>query len=163
MSHFTRGPELHKQKTVSHAQAKLPIKLRLAEASTQEEVNTIVQETFFAKVLALFQLDDYNSSGSSLECLHLNQLGIDSLSAVEIRSWFMKNFEVNIPVLKILDGVTVGNWLLSLSREFRLDWSLICAPAYHSRTRNRNFPHMTNEELLMRLKAMGMIPLPALK
>lgn len=31
-----------------------------------------------------------------------------TLSAVDIRSWFMKNFEVNIPVLKILDGVTVG-------------------------------------------------------
>lgn len=116
MSHFTRRPQLHKQKTVPNAQITLPIKLRLAEASTQEELTSIVQETFFAKVLALFQLDDYNSSGSSLECLHLNQLGIDSLLAVEIRSWFMKNFEVNIPVLKILDGVTVGE-LVALTIE----------------------------------------------
>ena len=36
-----------------------------------------------------------------------DELGIDSLIAVEINSWFLKNLEVNVPVLKILEGTTV--------------------------------------------------------
>ena len=40
-----------------------------------------------------------------------DELGIDSLIAVEMRSWFMKNLNVNIPVLKILSGITVRELL----------------------------------------------------
>jgi hybrid polyketide synthase/nonribosomal peptide synthetase ACE1 len=30
--------------------------------------------------------------------------GVDSLMAVEVRSWFLKELDVDIPVLKILGG-----------------------------------------------------------
>lgn len=33
-----------------------------------------------------------------------SNLGLDSLISVDIRSWFLKNFQVNIPVLKIMAG-----------------------------------------------------------
>ena len=36
-----------------------------------------------------------------------DDLGIDSLVAVEIRSWFLREIEVNVPVLKILGGATI--------------------------------------------------------
>ena len=36
-----------------------------------------------------------------------DDLGIDSLVAVEIRSWFLRELEVNVPVLKILGGATI--------------------------------------------------------
>ena len=36
-----------------------------------------------------------------------DDLGIDSLVAVEIRSWFLKELEIDMPVLKILGGSTV--------------------------------------------------------
>ena len=40
-----------------------------------------------------------------------DHLGIDSLVAVDIRSWFIKEFQVEIPVLKILSGATVAEIL----------------------------------------------------
>ena len=47
-------------------------------------------------------------SNCSLNNLRLDQIGIDSLLAVEIRSWFLKILDVNIPVLKILNGASIG-------------------------------------------------------
>jgi hybrid polyketide synthase/nonribosomal peptide synthetase ACE1 len=36
-----------------------------------------------------------------------DSLGVDSLIAVEIRSWLLKTLDVSLPVLKILGGVTI--------------------------------------------------------
>lgn len=36
----------------------------------------------------------------------LNELGIDSLVAVEVRSWFLKELKVDIPVLKVVGGAS---------------------------------------------------------
>lgn len=38
-------------------------------------------------------------------------LGIDSLVAVDLRSWFMKTLNVDMPVLKIISGATIGEIL----------------------------------------------------
>ena len=43
--------------------------------------------------------------------LRTEELGIDSLIAVEIRSWFLKSIDVNMPVLKILGGASVRELL----------------------------------------------------
>lgn len=40
-----------------------------------------------------------------------NELGIDSLIAVEIRTWFLKEVEVDMPLMKILGGALVGDLL----------------------------------------------------
>lgn len=45
--------------------------------------------------------DDYEITTS----LRTDELGLDSLVAVRIRSWFLNNYQVNIPALKILQGV----------------------------------------------------------
>jgi acyl carrier protein len=37
---------------------------------------------------------------------HTDELGIDSLVAVDIRSWFIKELNVEMPILKILGGFT---------------------------------------------------------
>ena len=44
-------------------------------------------------------------------------LGLDSLIAVDIRSWLLKNFQVNIPVLKIMAGDTQMATLVDLTVE----------------------------------------------
>jgi hybrid polyketide synthase/nonribosomal peptide synthetase ACE1 len=36
-----------------------------------------------------------------------DELGLDSLTAVRIRSWFLNNFQVNIPALRILKGIAL--------------------------------------------------------
>lgn len=38
-----------------------------------------------------------------------DDLGIDSLIAVEVRSWFLKELEIDMPVLKILSGGTIAD------------------------------------------------------
>jgi hybrid polyketide synthase/nonribosomal peptide synthetase ACE1 len=48
----------------------------------------------------------------SIVDLTADNLGIDSLVAVDIRSWFIKELQVEIPVLKILSGSTVGEILV---------------------------------------------------
>ena len=47
----------------------------------------------------------------SLVALRTDDMGLDSLNAVEIRAWFLKNYQVNMPVLKILGGVSIGELL----------------------------------------------------
>lgn len=41
------------------------------------------------------------------EKVTLVEQGVDSLMAVEVRSWFIKELDVDIPVLKILGGMSV--------------------------------------------------------
>ncbi|KAI9650415.1 hypothetical protein NHQ30_000429 [Ciborinia camelliae] len=69
------------------------------------------------KLRIFFQLDvDKCDQNSFLANLRLDEVGIDSLIAVDLRSWFMKNLEVNIPVLKILNGCPVGK-LITIAME----------------------------------------------
>ena len=66
------------------------------------------QAAFTAKLKSSLQIQDTQSIGD----LSADSLGIDSLVAVDIRSWFIKELQVDIPVLKILSGATVGEILV---------------------------------------------------
>ena len=44
--------------------------------------------------------------------MHTEELGIDSLVAVDLRSWFIKEMSVEMPVLKILGGGTVAELII---------------------------------------------------
>ena len=57
-----------------------------------------------SKLKASLQIEEAQSIIDSAA----ENLGIDSLVAVDIRSWFIKELQVDIPVLKILSGSTVG-------------------------------------------------------
>ena len=39
--------------------------------------------------------------------LALVEQGVDSLVAVEVRSWFLKEIDVDVPVLKVLGGSSI--------------------------------------------------------
>ncbi|KAL8707331.1 MAG: hypothetical protein Q9220_007621 [cf. Caloplaca sp. 1 TL-2023] len=55
------------------------------------------------EILIVLQMRD-----SKLEPdMPLIELGVDSLIAVEVRSWFLKELKVDIPVLKVVGGATV--------------------------------------------------------
>lgn len=53
-------------------------------------------------VLQMTTVDD------DLLAMRSSDIGLDSLISVDIRSWFLKNFEVSIPVLVILGNDTIG-------------------------------------------------------
>lgn len=94
-------------------------KISLLEATSADEVLEIVQgrtivvdlqneaniyiDAFFLKIQAALQIPVENDKSQILSS-RTDDLGIDSLVAVEIRSWFLKEIETEIPVFKVLSG-----------------------------------------------------------
>ncbi|KAI1176375.1 beta-ketoacyl synthase domain-containing protein [Nemania sp. FL0916] len=81
------------------------IKSRLESAETAADIYELIKETFASKLRAVTQLD---MDDETLMTMRTDEIGLDSLIAVDIRSWFLKNYEVSIPVLKILGGALVS-------------------------------------------------------
>ncbi|KAG6357467.1 hypothetical protein INS49_013344 [Diaporthe citri] len=96
-------------------EARVPIKDRLSKAP-DGEVHTIIWDAFTSQLGSHFQLDTRDASKEELAAMRLDQMGIDSLTAMEIRGWFMKTLEVNIPVLKILNGSSISE-LVAIATE----------------------------------------------
>lgn len=61
---------------------------------------------FLEKLQSILQLDSLPGLKHGPD-----ELGVDSLIAVEIRSWFLKEVGVDMPVLKILGGATVATMI----------------------------------------------------
>ena len=70
----------------------------------------ILKDGFAAKLRSALQADPNRQILDTA----LDELGMDSLVAVEIRSWFLKEFSVDVPVLKILKGTTPNGLLDSI-------------------------------------------------
>lgn len=111
MSHFVRNSSGASQ-VVSTGQSKVPVKTQLAQATNRDQVYSIIQEALVPKLYTIFQIDPLTVDKDALTAMRLVEIGIDSLLAVEIRGWFMKTIEVNIPVLKILSGVPIHDLIL---------------------------------------------------
>ncbi|KAK3385176.1 hypothetical protein B0H63DRAFT_432919 [Podospora didyma] len=84
-------------------------KARLLEATDHAQVFEILKEGFLLKLQIALQADP---SKPMLE-ISLDELGADSLVAVDIRSWFLKELGVDLPVLKILNAPSVRDLLVS--------------------------------------------------
>ncbi|CAA9957838.1 Acyl transferase domain [Pyrenophora teres f. maculata] len=78
---------------------------RVLESSTREELHLVIQDAFVNELRGSLHL---TLDGDSMGTICLDTAGIDSLIAVEIRAWFSKNLATNIPVLKILEGLTIS-------------------------------------------------------
>ncbi|SCO19757.1 unnamed protein product [Fusarium fujikuroi] len=100
-SHFVREEEGSKDVDASRAgQSNIRILERLDAAGSEEEAAAALLIAFRAKVETMLQMtpESLNVEASLLD------VGIDSLLAVEIRSWFLKEVHVDVPVLKTLSG-----------------------------------------------------------
>ncbi|TWU72717.1 putative nrps-t1pks biosynthetic cluster [Metarhizium rileyi] len=86
---------------------RIPVKTQLQQAVNAAEVHEIIHDAFAAKLRLSLQIEE----GRPIVDLTADTLGIDSLFGVDIRSWFIKELQVEIPVLKILGGATVGEIL----------------------------------------------------
>ncbi|KAJ4287123.1 hypothetical protein N0V88_007745 [Collariella sp. IMI 366227] len=71
----------------------------------EEEALEILQDSFETKLRIMLQLGDQKIEHDA----PLLELGIDSLVAVEVRSWFLKELKVDIPVLKIVGGASLAD------------------------------------------------------
>ncbi|KAE9373525.1 hypothetical protein N431DRAFT_482543 [Stipitochalara longipes BDJ] len=98
----TRGVDAKQddKKTVLH------VSEQLSNAANMEEVLEVIQECFSAKLRVILHISD---EGAIDRLAPLSELGIDSLVAVEVRSWFLKELKVDMPVLKVLGGGSVAD------------------------------------------------------
>lgn len=110
MRHFVLGRKRTRDSVLNGAHANISIKTKLAKASSGEQVYNIIWDVFAHQLNSLFQLAISEFSKEELGVMHFDQMGIDSLTAMKIRGWFMKNIEINIPVLKILMTALSTNW-----------------------------------------------------
>lgn len=116
MSHFILSSDGTSSGTgQGDSQIRVPLKTQLAEASDREQVFKIVRDAFLPKLHSIFQMEAAKVTQDTLISMRLDEMGIDSLIAVDIRSWLMKSLEVNIPVLKILSGVAIGELVMAAS------------------------------------------------
>lgn len=99
------------------SESKASVKALLLQAKTPDQVTDVLRTAFRQTICALFHLgstdldDDTRFINSSLD-----EMGLDSLLAVEIRTWWMKTVQVNISVMKILSGLTIGE-LIALAQQ----------------------------------------------
>ncbi|KAI1209521.1 uncharacterized protein F4807DRAFT_467711 [Annulohypoxylon truncatum] len=108
LSHFTQD-RTEIATDLSTSKSKMSLMSQLAIAKGRIEVTRIVWEALIIKLSVLFQIELSKLEQSDPKQLRLDEMGIDSLMAVEIRGWFFKTFQANIPVLKILSGGVVAD------------------------------------------------------
>ncbi|KAF6837163.1 beta-ketoacyl synthase domain-containing protein [Colletotrichum plurivorum] len=80
------------------------IKERLLEAVDMTEVRRIIAEGLAQKLRTTLQIT--HEDGVRLDTPLIDQ-GVDSLSAVTIGTWFSKNLNLELPLLKILGGASI--------------------------------------------------------
>lgn len=78
---------------------------QLKEQTTMEGVNKALLEGFVAVLYKLLGMRP--EDGAISPSTPLIELGIDSLVAVDMRVWFSRELDLDLPVLKLLGGATV--------------------------------------------------------
>ena len=120
--HFLIGEE---QQSSSASSASVSLRERLVAVNSAEERSDIIQEGFVGKLERVLQ--------SSKEQIHTSQsllaLGVDSLMAVEIRSWFLSELEVDMPVLKVLGGASISDLCIEATKGLPDTLLVASAPA----------------------------------
>ncbi|KAF7587612.1 hypothetical protein BBP40_006993 [Aspergillus hancockii] len=84
------------------------VKAQLDRAKAPEEIHGIIRDAFVTHLKRILQIPVEDSIEESVPLI---ELGIDSLVAVLIRTWFLKELDVDIPFLKILSGGSISTLL----------------------------------------------------
>lgn len=116
-THFIMNTSGAAEASAKTSESKASVKALLLQAKTPNQVTDVLKDAFRQTICALFHLgatdlDDETKFMNSA----LDEMGLDSLLAVEIRTWWMKTVQVNISVMKILSGLTIGE-LISLAQD----------------------------------------------
>ena len=73
----------------------------LQACKSEQDVFQVVKQAFAAQLRKTLQI---STADDDIMNMRSSDLGLDSLISVDIRSWFLKSFQVSIPVLKIMSG-----------------------------------------------------------
>ena len=80
------------------------MKQQLKGITNAEKASKVLQRYFSAQMELMLQL----APGSINVNIPIIELGVDSLIAVEVRSWFLKEVGQDMPVLKVLGGASIS-------------------------------------------------------
>ncbi|KAI1129024.1 hypothetical protein F5Y10DRAFT_276998 [Nemania abortiva] len=75
------------------------IQERLQGCQSEQDITLVITQSFSAQLRRILQV---SATDNELMMMRGAELGFDSLISVDVRSWFLKNFRVSIPVLKIM-------------------------------------------------------------
>ncbi|XXG99680.1 hypothetical protein Hte_006021 [Hypoxylon texense] len=107
MNHFVRSSSSGEKVSPSDTRVRMSVREQLAQSESLDQIKEIIQHALLPTICALFQLDPSQQTMDNLGGKRLDEIGIDSLIATEIRNWLYRNLKVEIPVLKILGGITI--------------------------------------------------------
>lgn len=112
------------EKQYANQAAAIPVKMQLSTANTKEQVYDIlkgedllsrvnlglifVAESFASRLRRILHISPEDEVS---ETIALVEQGMDSLVAVEVRSWFLNEIDIDMPVLKVLGGAAIVDLL----------------------------------------------------
>ncbi|TPX06876.1 uncharacterized protein E0L32_002372 [Thyridium curvatum] len=102
-SHFIRDAGTGNQADDGEVD-KVSVKTKLLEVNSVDEAANIIRAVLTSKLNKTLQ---YPADQEIPDSTPLIDMGIDSLIAVEVRTWFLQELEVDMPMLKILGGSTI--------------------------------------------------------
>ncbi|KAI1423496.1 putative polyketide synthase [Xylaria sp. FL1777] len=79
---------------------------QLRQCQSEQEAYRVIEGAFAAQLRVVLQV---STSDQDLMASRGNEIGLDSLISVDIRSWFLKHLQVNVPVLKIMSNNTMAS------------------------------------------------------
>ncbi|KAJ5382444.1 Acyl transferase/acyl hydrolase/lysophospholipase [Penicillium concentricum] len=103
-SHMIRQSDTSSSGADEQDKKSLPVRQQLPTATSKQEALEILEDCLAARLRVLLQLGDQEIHHDA----PLLELGIDSLVAVEVRTWFTKELKVDMPVLKVIGGASLA-------------------------------------------------------
>ncbi|KAI1303963.1 putative polyketide synthase [Xylaria venustula] len=79
---------------------------QLRQCQSEQEAYQVIESAFAAQLRVVLQV---STSDQDLMASRGNEIGLDSLISVDIRSWFLKHLQVNVPVLKIMSNNSMAS------------------------------------------------------
>lgn len=104
-SHFIKHEDNSSADQAANKASGVRVKVQLESAKDAEEARAITSAGFLAQLKRLLRLPGESKLEESAT---LVELGVDSLVAVDVRSWFLKEVSVDVPTLKILGGGSIS-------------------------------------------------------
>ncbi|OJJ99624.1 hypothetical protein ASPACDRAFT_43247 [Aspergillus aculeatus ATCC 16872] len=93
------------------AHSAIPLATRVAEAADAADICQIVEDAFLRRLVMALSLPEFEDTSARTRLLSqgVDELGVDSLVAVDIRSWWLRELHVDMPVLKIMGGTAIAD------------------------------------------------------
>ncbi|KAK4201201.1 Nonribosomal peptide synthetase 14 [Triangularia verruculosa] len=86
----------------------VPVRIQLEGVKGKDEAFNIIKTSFETRLRKILQIPEGEPVNDRVA---LVEQGVDSLVAVEVRSWFLKELDIDMPVLKVLGGNSIVDLL----------------------------------------------------